>query len=97
METATVIKTGKGMEMANYYCKYCGYRTSDVRTLTLYNCPRHPNGSWKGKHALYEGDEKAVYTCKYCGKTFSSILTLSLWNCPRHPNGVWKGKHSPAL
>ena len=83
--------------MANYYCKNCGRKFSNVRTLTSLSCPRHPDGPSKGKHELYEGDEKSTYTCKYCGKTFSSIAVLTSLSCPRHPDGPSKGKHSPAL
>ena len=37
--------------MANYYCEYCGQKFPDVRNLTSSTCPRHPDGSGKGKHA----------------------------------------------
>jgi len=80
--------------MANYYCEYCGQRFSSVVSLTAGSCSRHPLGSGKGKHKLYEGSEKSKYTCKYCGQTFSSMTAGS---CSRHPNGVGKGKHAPAL
>ncbi|HJH02536.1 MAG TPA: hypothetical protein K8W19_00740 [Victivallis vadensis] len=83
--------------MANYYCKNCGRKFSDVRTLTSLFCSRHPDGSGKGKHELYEGDEKSTYTCKYCGRTFSSIAALVGVRCSRHPDGSGKGYHSPAL
>ena len=58
------------MEKRNYYCEYCGNRFPDVRFLTSGTCPRHPDGSNKGRHKLYEGTEKQKYTCKYCGKQF---------------------------
>ncbi len=83
--------------MANYYCKYCGQKFSSVNSLTSHNCPRHPNGTFKGNHELYEGSEKSKYTCKYCGQIFSSISSMTDHNCPRHPDGTFKGKHSPAL
>ena len=83
--------------MPNYYCEYCGQKAPSVSSLTINNCPRHPNGSNKGKHKLYEGSEKAKYTCKYCGTSSSSISSLTINNCPRHPNGANKGKHAPAL
>jgi len=81
--------------MANYYCEYCGYRTSNVAGLTIASCPRHPNG--KGKHKLYQGGEKSSYTCKYCGRNAPTLGALTIANCPRHPNGMGKGKHAPAL
>jgi len=83
--------------MANYYCKNCGRKFSDVRTLTAGSCPRHPEGNCKGKHQLYEGSEKSSYMCKYCGRSFHDIATLTAGSCPRHPEGNCKGRHSPAL
>ncbi|MGL4562266.1 MAG: hypothetical protein ACRCVW_00220 [Brevinema sp.] len=83
--------------MANYYCAYCGHKSTSVSTLTGNSCPRHPLGSGKGKHSLYEGSEKSKYTCKYCGQSSNSISTLTGNSCSRHPNGNGKGKHSPAL
>lgn len=81
--------------MANFYCEYCGTKSSSVSSLTASSCPRHPLG--KGKHKLYEGGEKSQYVCKYCGTKSSSISSLILIKCPRHPNGAGKGKHAPAL
>jgi hypothetical protein len=50
--------------MANFYCEYCGQKFSSVSSLTVGNCMRHPNGTCKGRHKLYEGSEKSKYTCK---------------------------------
>ncbi|MBQ4378821.1 MAG: hypothetical protein II821_06460 [Treponema sp.] len=61
------------------------------------NCPRHPAGSMKGKHKLYEGSEKSQYLCKYCGQKFSSIQSLTTNKCFKHPSGAFQGRHSPAL
>ncbi len=83
--------------MANYYCKYCGSKFSSISSLTGSSCSRHPDGSHKGRHALYEGSEKKEYLCKYCGSKYSSISSLTGSSCPRHPNGSHKGKHEPAL
>lgn len=83
--------------MANYYCEYCGTKSSSVSSLTSGTCNRHPNGVAKGKHKLYEGSEKSQYTCKYCGTKSSSLSSLTAGTCNRHPNGVAKGKHAPAL
>ena len=83
--------------MANFYCEYCGQKFSSVSNLTANSCIRHPNGSCKGKHKLYEGSEKSKYTCKYCGQSFSSLTSLTGNSCHRHPNGANKGKHAPAL
>ncbi|MGL5958267.1 MAG: hypothetical protein ACRCZY_09615 [Phocaeicola sp.] len=83
--------------MSTIYCEYCGHKFPNVRMLAGASCSRHPNGSNKGNHKLYEGTEKSKYTCKFCGKTFSSILAMVGGNCPYHPNGCNKGNHSPAL
>ncbi|MBQ7892525.1 MAG: hypothetical protein IJ321_01125 [Alistipes sp.] len=83
--------------MANFYCEYCGQKFSSASSLTACNCMRHPNGTCKGRHKLYEGSEKSKYTCKYCGQTFNSISSMTAGNCMRHPNGTCKGRHAPAL
>lgn len=83
--------------MANFYCEYCGTKSSSVSSLTSGFCPRHPNGSSKGRHKLYEGAEKAKYTCEYCGRDASSISSLISGFCPRHPDGSNKGRYTPAL
>lgn len=48
--------------MAKYYCEYCGTVRSSVSSLTASSCHRHPLGTNKGRHKLYEGSEKAKYT-----------------------------------
>jgi DNA-directed RNA polymerase subunit RPC12/RpoP len=83
--------------MANFYCKYCGTKSSSVSSLTSLSCSKHPLGSNKGKHVLYEGSEKPQYTCKYCGTHTSSISSLTALSCSRHPNGSNKGHHEPAM
>ena len=83
--------------MANFYCKYCGHKSSSVVNLTAGSCPKHPLGPNKGKHVLYEGSEKSQYVCKYCGHKSSSIINLTNGSCPRHPNGANNGKHEPAI
>lgn len=83
--------------MPKFYCEYCGMEFSNVRSLTALHCFRHPNGSNKGPHKLYEGSEKSKYTCKYCGMQFNSIRQMTALHCFRHPDGTNKGQHSPAL
>jgi hypothetical protein len=83
--------------MANFYCEFCGTKASSVSSLTAGYCNRHPNGSNKGKHSLFQGSEKTQYTCKYCGTKASGISSLTAGYCNRHPNGSNKGHHSPAL
>ncbi len=38
--------------MANYYCEYCGDKFSSIQSLTNNTCRNHPDGSFKGKHAV---------------------------------------------
>ena len=83
--------------MANYYCEYCGMQFSSVRALTACRCARHPSGSNKGYHKVYEGSEKTQYTCKFCGLKFSSIRAMTACRCARHLNGANKGYHAPTL
>lgn len=83
--------------MANFYCKYCGSKASSISSLTSSSCSRHPSGTNKGKHTLYEGSEKSQYSCKYCGSKASSISSLTSSSCSKHPDGSNKGKHEPAL
>lgn len=90
-------KTATVKEKKNYYCEYCGHKFPSVRQLTSATCPRHPDGSNKGRHKLYEGTEKSTYTCKYCGHRFPSILVMTDGTCPNHPKGSNKGRHAPAL
>ena len=80
-----------------YYCEYCGHKFPAVRLLVSATCPRHPDGSNKGRHKLYEGTEKSEYTCKYCGHKFPSIMLMTGGTCPYHPKGSHKGGHAPAL
>lgn len=81
----------------NYYCKYCGARYNSISSLTSGNCPRHPNGSYKGRHAVYQGDsDQKKYFCEYCGAQYNSISSMTSGNCPRHPDGTYKGRHSPS-
>ena len=83
--------------MADYYCEYCGHRFVDARQLVSATCSRHPDGSNRGRHKLYEGTGKSKYTCKYCGHTFSSIIQMVGGTCAYHPKGSNKEAHAPAL
>lgn len=83
--------------MSNFYCEYCGMKYGSVSSLTANTCMRHPNGTNRGKHSLYQGSEKSQYICKYCGMKYSSISNMTANTCMRHPIGTNKGKHSPAL
>lgn len=90
-------KKDKRMEKQNFYCEYCGHKFPTARLLASAPCPRHPDGSNKGKHKLYEGTEKSKYTCRFCGRQFPSILVMTGGTCTYHPKGSNKGRHSPAL
>jgi DNA-directed RNA polymerase subunit RPC12/RpoP len=83
--------------MSNFYCEYCGQKFSNTSGLNNSSCSRHPEGSNKGKHKLYEGTEKSSYNCKFCSQKFSSLIAMGASTCSRHPNGSNKGKHSPEL
>ncbi len=65
--------------------------------MTNNRCAKHPNGTNKGQHELYEGKEKSKYDCKYCGTKYISISSMTNNRCAKHPNGTNKGQHSPAL
>ena len=41
------------------YCKYCGQKYTDARTLLSCSCSKHPDG--RGKHALFEGDKEGPF------------------------------------
>ena len=80
-----------------FYCEYCGQKFASVKDLTSNHCSKHPDGTHKGRHKLYEGGEKSEYTCKYCGQKFKTLVDLTSNHCLKHPNGIHKGWHSPAL
>lgn len=79
------------------FCEYCGHKFPSVRQLASGTCSKHPDGSNRGLHKLYEGTMKSKYTCKYCGREFSTIMVLVGGTCARHPKGSNKGNHAPAL
>ena len=83
--------------MAKVYCKNCGRSFPDVRAMAGGMCQYHPDGSFKGRHVLYEGSEKTKYTCKYCGRRFHDIHAMAGVKCQYHPDGSFKGNHSPEL
>ena len=65
--------------------------------MTNNRCAKHPNGTNKGQHELYEGKEKSKYACKFCGIKYTSISSMTNNRCAKHPNGTNKGQHSPTL
>jgi hypothetical protein len=76
--------------MANYYCKWCGHRYPDARTLLINHCKQNPEAQ---THALYEGTEKKEYVCKYCGWKYRDMRTMCINTCKASPSKT----HSPAL
>ena len=81
--------------MAKFFCKYCGKDESDPSRLLRDTCPKHPAGTYKGKHELFEGPEDSEYRCIYCGKSERDFRRLVTDTCSKHPNGTYKGNHSP--
>lgn len=75
--------------MANYFCKWCGTKYSNVSSLTSGQCIRSPSK----RHELYEGSEKSQYVCKYCGTKYSNLSSLTSGQCLKSPSK----KHEPAL
>lgn len=82
--------------MSVCYCEYCGHRAADVRSLTAATCERHPEGRFKGRHKLYEGDAAAPCVCRHCGRGATDIRVLTASTCERHPEGRYAGRHAPA-
>lgn len=76
--------------MANFYCKWCGSKSSSVSNLTANGCSKNPDGK---RHELYEGSEKSQYTCKCCGSKSSSLANLTANGCSKSATK----KHQPAL
>ena len=79
--------------MSNFYCEYCGTKSSSISSLTANSCHRHLLGNGKGKHKLYEGSEKSQYTCKCCGSKYSTLSSLCSSSCSKSDTK----KHQPAL
>jgi ribosomal protein L37E len=75
--------------MANFYCKHCGSKNTNVKSLTASTCSRSPTK----RHELYEGSEKSQYTCKYCGSKNTTLASLTASTCSKSPTK----RHSPAL
>ena len=77
------------------FCRYCGYSSSSVSSLTSGYCSRSPQGAYKGYHQPYAGGERSHYFCRYCGHKSSSISSLTSGRCSRSPLGAYKGYHQP--
>ena len=76
--------------MANFYCKWCGSKYTNVTTLTSGSCSKNPEGK---KHGLDEGSKKSQYVCKCCRSKYSNLTTLCTGSCSKSHTK----KHQPAL
>ncbi len=70
---------------ASVYCKLCGQKYPDAKTLLRNRCPHNDGG--KGKHVLFEGEAADKYICENCGLTYTSLKDLTRNTCP-HGNGA---------
>ena len=77
------------------YCKLCGEEFNNLRDLTNNTCRNHPNGSFNGRHQVYEGSNMNPFCCKLCGEEFNNLRDLINNTCRNHPNGSYNGKHEP--
>lgn len=75
----------KASKSQSVYCKLCGRKYPDEKTLLRNSCP-HNNGG-KGKHVLFEGEEADKYICENCGLTYTSLKDLTRNTCP-HGDGA---------
>lgn len=75
--------SGATAETPPAYCKLCGAKYPDAKTLLRNTCP-HNHGN---KHVLFEGEEADKYICENCGNTYTSLKDLTRNTCP-HGNGT---------
>ena len=78
-------ESGAAAKPASVYCKLCGQKYADAKTLLRNRCPHNDGG--KGKHVLFEGKEAEKYICENCGMTYTSLKDLTRNTCP-HGNGT---------
>ena len=65
---------------ASVYCKRCGAKYPDAKTLLRNRCPH--SFAATGKHVLFEGEEADKYICENCGITYTSLKDLTRNTCP---------------
>ena len=82
---ASAKKPGTTSSQAPAYCKLCGQKYPDAKTLLRNRCPHNDGG--KGKHVLFEGETADKYICENCGMTYTSLKDLTRNTCP-HGNGA---------
>lgn len=73
------------------YCKRCGQKYTDAKTLLRNRCPHGSGG--QGKHVLFEGEEADKYICENCGTTYTSLKDLARNTCPHGTESL--PVHSP--
>ena len=78
-------KTDIATKPSAVYCKLCGQKYADAKTLLRNRCPHNDGG--KGKHVLFEGEAADKYICENCGMTYTSLKDLTRNTCP-HGNGA---------
>ena len=78
-----VLATPSVAKPTSVYCKLCGQKYPDAKTLLRNRCP-HNDG---GKHVLFEGEAADKYICENCGMTYTSLKDLTRNTCP-HGNGT---------
>lgn len=71
---------GEKPTSTSVYCKRCGAKYPDAKTLLKNRCPHSFGG--KGKHVLFEGEEADKYICENCGMTYTSLKDLTRNSCP---------------
>ena len=74
--------------MSDYYCEYCGRRYSNVRELTGNKCPRHPEGTNKGFHSLYEGSENPAMPASTAAEPINPFTICPKIPAPGIPSGA---------
>jgi len=92
-----------------YFCKYCGFTSTDLSLLLTGFCPNSPIGY----HKLYEGTKRGRqgydkkyrfygknyhYHCKYCGHPHVTIFYLTSMRCKKSPTGYhipYEGEDKP--
>ena len=75
----------QGEPTMSEYCKLCGEKYSNARSLLSNRCPKNPIPN--GKHVLFEGDQEGPFLCVHCGEKYTSLRSLVTNRCMHNPNG----------
>jgi hypothetical protein len=49
------------INMVDFFCEYCGFKSSSIQSLKNDSCVDHPRGPNKGKHKFHEDLTKIFY------------------------------------